>query len=92
MSNYLIFSNGLEHFLLNIMHLMGPPSSYGLWYFSMHIWLAHKFNGIDLHCCVHGGEHIATHDAVQDSFTSNAKDVEFGVSLKQTHVFSTLFF
>ncbi len=74
------------------MHHMGLPPSYDLWYFSMHMWLAHKFNGIHLLCCVHGVEHITTHDAIRNSFTSNAKNVEFDVSLEQTHVFSTLFF
>jgi hypothetical protein len=40
--------------------------------------------GIRLFCCVHGWEHTVTHDAIQDSFSSIAKDVKFHVLHEQT--------
>jgi len=39
--------------------------------------------------CDHGGEHIATQDAVWDFFTSITKDVRFHVWHEQTHVLPT---
>jgi hypothetical protein len=44
--------------------------------------------GIHLLCCVHGGKHMATNDAIQNSFTSIVKDVGFHVLYKQTHLLS----
>lgn len=46
---------------------------------------------IHLFCCAHGGEHMATHDVIQDSFTSIAKDVMLHVLCEQTHVLSMSF-
>jgi len=46
---------------------------------------------IHLFHCVHGGECITTHDVVQDSFISIAKDVGFHVLHEQTHVLSMSF-
>ncbi len=34
---------------------------------------------IHLLCCIHGGEHMATHDALRNYFISIARDVGFHV-------------
>jgi hypothetical protein len=47
--------------------------------------------GINLLHSVHGGKHMTTHDAVQNSFTSIIKDVRFHVLCEQTHVLLMLF-
>jgi hypothetical protein len=78
--NYPFFFNGHWHIFLRTSHKIKPPPSYGLWYLSMDVWLTHRFNSlIHIFRCVHEGECIAKHDAVQDSFTSIARDVGFHV-------------
>jgi hypothetical protein len=42
--------------------------------------------GIHLLCCVHGNEHIRTHDAICNTLTTIAQDTGFHVGQKQLHV------
>jgi hypothetical protein len=70
------------------MHQIGLPPSYGSWSFLMHMHQTHRFDMDMPTFSLHGGDCIATHDVVQDSLASIAKDVGFHVSCKQTHVLS----
>jgi hypothetical protein len=42
--------------------------------------------GTHLLCFSHGGEWIASHDAIRDAFASIVRDARFRVSYEQTHV------
>jgi hypothetical protein len=42
--------------------------------------------GIHLSHCVHGNEHIGTHDAICNTFVTIAQDASFHVGRKQLHV------
>jgi exonuclease I len=48
--------------------------------------------GIHLLHSTHGGEKIASHDAIQDVFAPIAKDAHFHVLWEQTRIFSLFFF
>jgi len=41
--------------------------------------------GIHLLRCVHGNEHVRTHDAICDTFVAIARDISFHVKRKQLH-------
>jgi hypothetical protein len=48
--------------------------------------------GIHLLHCVHGNEHIKTHDVIRDTFATIAQDVGFHVGQEQLHaLLSTTF-
>ncbi len=48
--------------------------------------------GIHLLHCVHGNEHIKTHDAVRDTFATITRDAGFHMGREQLHVLpSTIF-
>jgi hypothetical protein len=42
--------------------------------------------GIHLLYCAHGGERTASHDVIQNIFSSIAKDAWFHILQKQTHI------
>ncbi len=60
--------------------------------FLMHMHQTHRFDRDMPTFSLHGEDCIVTHDVVQDSLASIAKDVGFHVLRKQSHVFSMLSF
>jgi hypothetical protein len=48
--------------------------------------------GIHLLRCVHGNEHMGTHDVVHDTFVAIMRDVGFHVGEKQLHAFLSSMF
>jgi hypothetical protein len=42
--------------------------------------------GIHLLHCTHGGERIASHNAIQDAFVSIVRDAGFHILWEQTHI------
>jgi len=48
----------------------------------------HPINLLGIHFlrCVHGNEHIGTHDAIRDTFIAIALDVGFHMGWEQLHV------
>jgi hypothetical protein len=70
------------------MHQVGPPPSVRSWGDPLHLWLAFRFNKDPFFWVFPwgGGGQMASHDVVQDAFTSIMRDVGFHVSHEQTHV------
>jgi hypothetical protein len=48
--------------------------------------------GIHLLCCVHGNEHIGTHDAIQNTFAAIARNASFHVGQKQFYALLSITF
>jgi hypothetical protein len=48
----------------------------------------HPINRMGIHflCCVHGNEHIGTHDVVPNTFDAIVQNVGFHMGRKQLHV------
>jgi hypothetical protein len=75
-----VFSSMLKK-RLNLPH----PLALGLTH-CICVWLLNPM-GIHLHCCTHGGERIASHDAIQNAFASITRETWFHVLQEQTHIF-----
>jgi hypothetical protein len=81
-----MFWDGLWHFLLSTMHRLGLPHPTACGLSQCICGQTINLIGIHLFHYAHGGKCTATHDAIQDSFTSIARNVGFHVLHKQMHV------